>query len=67
LLIISNNYLKQAPNGMVSSLIFQKNSEGLTEPPPQNPCRFFSDFAFGLGFALNSQALHALDLSFTLD
>jgi len=43
LLIISNNYFKQTPNGMVSSLIFQKLSEeGLTKPSPQNPSPVFS-------------------------
>ena len=55
---------------MVSSLIFQKFSgEGLTEPPPQTPPppAFFSGFAFGLGFALNSRALRALDSGFALD
>ena len=53
---------------MVSSLIFQKFSgEGLTEPPPQTPLQFFSGFALGLGFALNSQALRALDFGAALD
>ena len=54
---------------MVSSLIFQKFSgEGLTEPPPQTPFpRFFSGFALGSGFALNSRALRALDSGFALD
>ena len=54
---------------MVSSLIFQKFSgEGLTEPPPQTPPpRFFSGFALGSGFALNSRALRALDSGFALD
>ena len=54
---------------MVSSLIFQKFSgEGLTEPLPRPlPPFFFSDFALGLGFALNSRALRALDSGFTLD
>ena len=54
---------------MVSSLIFQKFSgEGLTETPPQTPPpRFFSGFALGSGFALNSRALRALDSGFALD
>ena len=54
---------------MVSSLIFQKFSgEGLTEPPPQTPPHsFFSGFALGSGFALNSRAIRALDSGFALD
>ena len=41
---------------------FKFPGEGLTEPPPQTPSpRFFSGFALGSGFALNSQALRALD------
>ena len=54
---------------MVSSLIFQKFSgEGLTELPPQTPLpAFFSGFALGSGFALNSRALRALDSGFALD
>ena len=53
---------------MVSRLIFQKFSgEGLTEPPPQTPPPFFSGFALGSGFALNSRALRALDSGFALD
>ena len=54
---------------MVSSLIFQKFSgEGLTEPPPQtHPPAFFSGFALGSGFALNSRAFRALDSGFALN
>ena len=60
---------------MVSSLIFQKFSgEGLTEPggahraPSPDPFpRFFSGFALGLGFALNSRALRALNSGFAID
>ena len=54
---------------MVSGLIFQKISgEGLTEPPSPDPSpRFFSGFALGSGFALNSRAHRALDSSFALD
>ena len=53
---------------MISSLIFQKFSgEGLTEALPRPPPRVFSGFALGLGFALNSRALRALDSGFALD
>ena len=54
---------------MVSSLIFKKFSgEGLTDPLPRplSP-RFFSGFALGSGFALNSRVLCALDSGFALD
>ena len=40
---------------------------GLTEPLPRPFPRFFSGFTLGLGFALNSQALRALDSGFALD
>ena len=53
---------------MVSSVIFWKFSgEGLTSPLPKPLPRFFSGFALGSGFALNSRALRALDSGFALD
>ena len=68
LLVISNDYPKYALKWVVSSSIFQKFSgEGLTEPLPSPLPRFFSGFALGSGFTLNSQALRAFDSGFALD
>ena len=39
---------------------------GGAHPPDPSP-RFFSGFALGSGFALNSQALRAFDSGFALD
>ena len=48
---------------------FFKNflGRGSPSPLPRPLPRFFSDFALGSGFALNSRALRALDLGFALD
>ena len=68
LFIDFNFSISYTPNCTVSSYNFEKISgEGLTEPPPQTPLRFFSGFALGSGFALSSRALRALDSGFALE
>ena len=47
------------------SKIFWGGAHRALSPDPSP--RFFSGFALGLGFALNSRALRALDSGFTLD
>ena len=48
---------------------FSKNflERGSPSPLPRPLPRFFSGFALGSGFALNSRALRALDSGFALD